>query len=273
MVDNLEDVYTTKFNGKRSLEVNNPISENPAVEHFMYQELSDVVILNDPVQMSNQIDLQAGHGFIAPVAPNRDYLNIHYHDLSLEGFIGTRFSQHAVTAVNVNQITITPPIAYDFLAAGAESTKRVNVNMAVNGSVSAVKFKSSPPNGQIWDLYRFIIDMILATAGDDGKFGNLTQLTNGTYVGFESPEYTEYQLALFDNGDYRASAFDVIYPDRAGGGGDFAMASRKTLTRSGSIITLRGSDEIFAKYIQDDLTGLVRYRVKVGGSIAEGRVL
>lgn len=272
MSDGLNDVYTTKANGKRSFEVNNPISENPAVEHFMYQELADVVILNNPVQMSNQIDLQAGHGFVAPVSPNRDYLNIHYDDVTLPGFLGARFSQHAVTAVNVNQITITPPLAYDFISGKEESTRRVNVNMGLNGSITPVRFISHPPNGQIWDLHRFIIDMILATAGDDGKFGNLAQLTNGIYYGFESPEYTEYQISIFDNGGYRASAFDLEYPLRAGGGGDFAMACRKSISRTGSVVTLRGNaDDKFVKYVQDDLSGLVRYRVKTGGVIAEGR--
>lgn len=271
MTDKLTDVYTTKLNGKRSLESNDPIPDSPVINQFLYQELADVVILNDPVKGTRLIDLQAGHGFIAPVAPNRDYLNIHYNDTSISGFIGTRFSQHALVAVNVNQITITPPLPYDFVTGKEESTKRVNVNMAVNGSVTPVRFAITPPVGQIWSMYRFIADMILSTAGDDGKFGNLAALTNGTYYGIESTDYTDYHSAIFDNGGYRSIAYDLEYPLRSGGGGDFGMGCRKTFSRTGSIESLEGGVSEFVKYIQDDLTGLGRYRVKIGGTIIKAR--
>lgn len=272
MDDDLNDVYTTKLNGKRSLESNNPVPDSPVINHFLYQELADVVILNDPVKRSNEITLQAGHGFVAPVAPNRDYLNIHYDDTVLEGFIGTRFSQHAVVIVAGDVITITPPLPYDFVAAEAESTKRVNVNMAVLGSLaSPIKFITTPPSGQIWSMYRFIVDMILSTLGDDGKFGNISQLTNGTYYGIESTEYTDYHSSIFDNGDYRSVAYDIDYPIRSGGGGDFGMGCRKTFSRTGSIETIEGGVSEFVKYIQDDLTGLGRYRFKIGGTIIKAR--
>lgn len=271
MDDSLNDAYTTKENGKRSLEVHNPLPDTPAVEHFMYQEMADVVIIGNPSQGERVITLSPGHGFSAPVDPNRDYLNIHYNDTDIPGFVGTRFSQHAVTGVNVDEITITPPLSYDFETGKEESTKRVNVNMAIDGSVSDKKFVSYPPGPQAWDLHRFIIDMILATAGDDGKFGNLAQLTEGIYFGFESPDYTEYTLSIFDNGDYRASAYDITYPTRAGGTGDFGMAARKSQSRTGSIIKLNGNDHSFVTYIQDNLSAIGRYRVKVGGTIAKSR--
>lgn len=271
MGDSNKDTYTTKFSGKRSVEVNNPVPGSPVINHFLYQEKSDVVILSNPVKGSNLIDLQAGHGFVAPTAPNREYLNIHYNDTNIPGFIGTRFSQHALVSVNVNQIKIIPPLPYDFVSGKEESTKRVNVNMAVNGSGTPVKFISYPPNGQTWSIYRFIVDMILGTAGDDGKFGNLTQLANGTYYGVESTEYTDYHSAIFNNGDYRAIAFNLVYPDRSGGGGDFGMGVRKTFSRTGSIENIEGGVQEFVKYIQDDLTGLGRYRFKIGGMIIKAR--
>lgn len=274
MADELTDVYTTKLNGKRSLESNNPIPDSPVINHFLYQELADVVILNDPVKGTSLIDLQAGHGFVAPIAPNRGYLNIHYNDTTIPGFIGTRFSQHAVAVVAGDVITITPPLPYDFVGGNEESTKRVNVNMAVVGSVaSPIKFITTPPAGQIWSMYRFIVDMILTTLGDDGKFGNLSQLTNGTYYGIESDEYTDYHSPIFDNGDYRSIAYDLEYPIRSGGGGDFGMGCRKTFSRTGSIESIEGGVDEFVKYIQDDLTsgGISRYRFKIGGTIIKAR--
>ena len=244
---------------------------NPSVEHFLYQELNDVTILSVSVD-GKTVTLAPGHNFVNPVTFNSDYLNIHYIDPVLPGFTGRRFSQHSVRTVTGDVIEITAPISYLLVPANVESSKRVNVNMGVLGTRAApVKFMTYPPTGQSWALRRFIGDMILTSAGDDGLFGNLARLTWGEYYGFESDIFNEYNLSIFDNGGYRATGFDLTYPTRSGGGGSYGMSFRKTVAgqdKSGVIVILESQfNDKLVKFTQDDLRLIERYRVKIMGNI------
>ena len=266
----VEDVA---FGFNVGMDINLQDQTTPPIEHFLYQELNDVVITGTPTKGTNVLTLQAGHNFVAPSGFNKDYLNIHYIDYNLPLALGMRFNQFAIVAVSGNDITITPPLPYDFSVAKVETSKRVNVNMNVIGTISSpIKFQTTPPDDQDWDLTRIMPDMILTSGGDDGKFGNIAGgLTNGEYFGFEGDVYTEYQVNIFDNGDLRSTAFDLTYPTRSGGSGDFGLGTRKTLagqSKSGVAIRLHGNhNDKFVKYTQDDLSSLPRYRIKVMGHV------
>lgn len=254
-------------------DVNLQDQTTPPIEHYLYQELNDVVITGTPVKGTNILTLQAGHNFVAPVGFIREHLNIHYLDMTLPQALGMRFNQFTVIAVDGNNISITPPLPYDFILSNVETTKRVNTNMNILGTfANPVKFETRPPNGQQWDLTRLMPDMILGTGGDDGKFGNIAGgIDNGEYFGFEGDLFTEYQVSIFDNGDLRSTAFDLTYPSRSGGSGDFGMGTRKTLAgqpKSGVAVRLDGANnDKFVKYTQDDLTSIVRYRIKIMGHV------
>jgi hypothetical protein len=276
------DDFDTDAEGKirvdtksRQYDVNVSDQTTPSIEHFMYQELDDVVILGTPAKRTNVLSLSPGHGFVAPVAPNRDYLNIHYVDPALPGALGTRFSQHAVVAVAGDDISITPPIAYDLNPLYVESSKRVNVNMGIAGATfaSPFRFQTYPPNDQQWDMTRIIVDFILTSGADDGMYGNIPGgIANGIYFGFEGPIFSEYNLTIFDNGSFRASAYDVQTTVRSGGGGDFGLAVRKTSAgqdKLGVAIRLEGKNDSFNCYTQDDLNLLSRHRVKIMGHIVQ----
>lgn len=261
-------------NPSGGIDVNMQDQTTPSVEHFMYEEIQDVVIQGPVVSGQNVINLDPGHGFTNPLGFDKDYLNIHYVDTVIGGFAGVRFSQHAVVAVVGDQISITPPIGYALDPLNVEYSKRVNVNMAVIGTFGApVTFITYPPNGLEWDITRIIVDMILTSAADDGKFGNIPALANGVHFGFEGDLFQEYQLAIFDNGSWRASAYDVNNTVRSGGAGDFGMAVRKTAAgqdKLGVAIRLQGIyNDRFIHRVQDDLTGLVRYRIKAMGHVVE----
>jgi hypothetical protein len=205
---------------------------------------------------------------------DRDYINIHYVAPLIQGFIGARCNQFAVVGISGNNISITPPLPYDLDVTKIETSKRVNVNMSVIGSfLSPQKFETRPPNGLQWDLTRFIGDMILTSLADDALFGNIPALQNGIFYGFEGDNFTEYQLAVFDNGGYRASAFDVQYTTRSGGGGDFGLTVRKTsagMDKMGVAIRLDGlTNDKFVKYIQDTLVTIPRYRIKIMGHVVD----
>ena len=268
----LEDVI---FGFNEGTDVNVEDQITPPIENFLYLELNSVTITGTPAKGTNVLTLSAGHNFIDPVGFERDYLNIHYVDESLPGKSGLRFNQFAVIDVTGNDITINPKLPYDLSPAKVETSMRVTVNMNLLGTVAdPIKFETRPPNGQVWHITRILPDMILTTLGDDGKFGNIAGgLANGEYLGVEGDNRTDYHVALFDNGDLRSTAFDLIYVLRSGGTGDFGIGTRKTYAgpmKSGVAIDLNGSvNDKFVKYTQDDLTSLLRYRIKIDGHIVK----
>ena len=259
------------------LDVNIQDQTTPSVEHFLYQEQNDISFIGNLTKGQNIFALNPGHNIVNDSFTNpndRDYINIHYVDADLPGVLGARFNQFAVVTISGNNISVTPPIPYDLDISKIETAKRVRVNMAVAGThTTPVKFETRPPNGLRWDLTRMILDMILTSGADDGKFGNLPALINGIYFGFEGDNFTEYQLTVIDNGGFRASAFDVLYTSRSGGGGDYGQAVRKTSAgqdKLGVTIRLDGvTNDKFVKYVQDSLLLLNRYRVKIMGHVVE----
>ena len=247
-------------------------NDGPAIEHFLFEELNNVVLIGPIARFDDVLNLEPGHGFLNPVGLDKDYLNIHYVTPGDPSFFGTRFSQHAVTSVTVDEIEITPPIAYDVIIINIESSKRVNVNMAVLGTRAAkIPFITYPPNGSMWELRRFMPAMVLTSAGDDGLFGNLPPIVNGQFFGFENPAFAEYLVFIFDNGGWASSAYDVKYPIRSGGQGSHGMNVRKTvsgLDKNGVIVVLNGTTfDKFVGYIQDSLIGIERYTIKIMGDI------
>lgn len=249
-------------------------NEAPSIEAFLAEELNDVTILSLSPD-GKQMTLAPGHGFLPPSGYDIDYLNLHYVDPAIPGFVGTWFRQLAIVAVTGDVIDITTPIGMPalFNVANITSSKRVNINMAVAGSRAApARFCLTPPGIQEWQLRRYIGDMILDTQPDDGLFGDIPLLAYGEYFGFESDVYTAYTLKIRDNGGYRATGYDVYYAD-ASRQGQYGMSFRKTLAgldKSGVVVELDGAgNDCLVKYTQDDLTGLVRYRIKVMGNIKQ----
>ncbi len=246
-------------------------NQAPGIENFLSEELNDISIVSVSGD-GKVITLGAGHNFINPVYPDMDFMNLHYVDSALPGFLGTRFDQLAVIGVAGNDIQVTPPISYVPDTSKYTSQKRVNVNMAVAATRGApIEFITYPPGDQTWQIRRYIGDMILTTAGDDGLFGNIAVLLNGEYFGFENISFVQYALPIFDNGDFRATGYDVEYIPRSGGGGTHGMSFRKTLAgqdKSGVVLQLEGAtNDRFINVKQDDLTGLVRFRIKIMGDI------
>jgi hypothetical protein len=260
----------------QKLDVNVQDQTTPSIEHFLWEDKNDVVITSNLSRGDNVIPLQAGHNIVNASGFDRDYINIYYSDSDVPGdFVNNRFSQHAVVGINTNDISVTPPIAYDLDTTKVVSSKRVNVNMAqtVATFASPITFKAYPPPNIQWDLTRLIADKILTSAGDDGKFGNIAALQNGIYFGFENVAFAEYQLAIFDNGGWRATAFDVNYTIRSGGTGDYGMAIRKTSAGQDKLgVAIRldaATNDVFVSRVQDDVTLIPRFRVKIMGHIVD----
>lgn len=180
-----------------------------------------------------------------------------------------------VTPVSGNEYTIKTSMPLDYAFSTGATCELQNVNMAVNGSITPVKFYISPSGlstSQKWDINRMIISMTMGTAGDDGLFGNIAKLTNGNYFRTHNG-IVQNMFNARDNSDFAAqSGGDVTYPIRSGGGGTFGMRSRITFNgqdKRGVVKRLSAdtSDE-FQSWVRDNVT-ITSYRVVIQGQIVE----
>ena len=245
----------------------------PPVEYVLTQELNDVVILNAQSAKDNILVLQAGHN----VVPG-NYIEV-YNEKFIGGYgLLKRFAQLYVVSVNVNTIRTALFIGFDIDPTASPSTikfsKRMTANLNVSGTIDAPqRFRIGPPNGFKWDLTRTNLGMVLTSNPDDNLFGNLTALVNGIFFGFEGDEAVEYLVDIRRNAGFRGTAYDVTYTTRSSGGGSWGLSMRKSFAGSskyGVAIRLFGeTHDEFVMYIQDDLTLLTEFGLKIMGHIVE----
>jgi len=118
-----------------------------------------------------------------------------------------------------------------------------------------------------------MIAMVLDSNPDDGLFGNIAKLTNGVFFGTEGDDSQGYLVNVFDNAGFRLSAYDVAYTTRSSGGGSYGMSVRKTFAgqdKYGVAVRLQGlMNEKFVLYAQDDLTGIVEFKIKLMGHLTQ----
>jgi hypothetical protein len=178
-----------------------------------------------------------------------------------------------VTPIAGNQYTLGISIPLDYPFTAASGCSLLDVDMNKNGSVTPIEFQVGPKPGTRWDITRVMSSMVLSSAGDDGKYGNLSALANGVYYRKEDSLSSNNLFNCKENSDFRVEGFDVVYPSRSGGGGSFGFASRITFagqSKQGVVIRLDGdSADHFTATVRDDLTGIVKYRTKIQGHVVE----
>lgn len=243
------------------------------IEQYLTLKLGDIVFDGDVSAGSYIINLVAGHGSSAG-----EFVEVHYSDITDQKI---HFWQAEIIAVNVNAITVMPPLDFDVIVANIETSKRVTPNMnTVNTTIAApVCFCNNPPNGAIWRLNGIRVEMILSTNPDDGLFGNIAPLPNGVFFGYEkqlSGTIVDrlYLANIRDNAGFRSycGPTQVVYTTRSTGGGSYGMAAEKKFNGNeayDSPIELNTNTDRFAIWFHDVLTGLVRLRMKVHGYVRE----
>jgi len=175
-----------------------------------------------------------------------------------------------VTPVSGDRYTIeiNIPLDYSYTTLGACAILNVDFNR--DGSTTPIIHQVGPKPGTKWHIYRINIAMVLSTAGDDGKFGNISALTNGMYFRKEANGDSKNYFIAKDNSDFRLEGYDIAYPVRSGGGGDYGMASRISNIKSGVAINLDGDHtELFKIVNRDDLTGIAKFRIKIQGHVTD----
>ncbi len=238
-------------------------------------ESNGAVPVNIQDQHSEPIDLYFCQKFLttAPSAPALlDARSITLNSVAgvsagkcIDIYENGRSFQALVQSVVGNTVTFNCPADQAF------STNAVvefgNWNMNIDGSVTRVIYKISPPAGTTWDINRVIIGILDDVAMDDAKFGGITALTNGVVFRVKDG-YTKNLFVVNDNGGFRERSFDAQYSDKAPSG-QYGFGVRKTFNgqeKSGVTIRLNGdtSDELEV-IIQDNLTALTKMAVVANG--------
>ena len=204
---------------------------------------------------SYTLTLAGGHPFIAG-----DFIVIAEDD---------RIYQGQVLSVATNVLTLDTPIDYAFPLVGSVAFE-VSNDMTVDGSVTRQVFKIGTPNTVLNDVhYRGIrINITDATTMDDGKFGGIAALTRGIIFRIVKDDGRRFNICnAKNNGDLGLFFDNKVYSDKGGGGGVYSVEfTWKTTADDGAVINIEAGDQIEV-IIQDDLTGLVTFRIWAFGHL------
>ena len=260
------DIYDPEGNTKSLAQD----STNDDIGIFMAEHLADLTVIAPAPAIDDEVINIQTDG-VVPVVGNFACLKS-----------GVRFMQVeiiAVTPIAGNDYTVGLAMPIDFafpIGAGCEVQ---NINMNVDGSVTPRHFRIGPGHldvGEIWHISRIIPTMILASAGDDGLFGNLVELAKGVFYRVaDGAENTKNLFNIKNNGDFADQGFDVAYPIRSGGGGSHGMRARITFNGPDKrgvvkeLISREVDSDAIGATVRDNLLAVVRYRTSVQGHVAD----
>lgn len=230
---------------------------NTIVNDRLHQDTATTTTLaaNAPAG-STQITVVSAAGFVVG-----DYLHI--------SNITTLERHHPrITVIAGALITLDGPLDYSFII--GDSVIRTLVDMNVSGTLASPKsFKSMPRVGEVWHFLSILIEITHTTAGDNGLFGNLAALTNGVVIRrYNGLTGTFNTLTNWKtNGGIMTDTGNIAYVTRSGGGGAYGTnAYGNFKSNAGGTVYLNGTNgDYFEVLIQDNLTALSRFRIKVQG--------
>ena len=224
------------------------------INHFFDQSTGDTSTLNGTVLINtNILNLTDATGFIVG-----EFVSLFNGTTHLHGY-------RKILGVSGNTLTLDSPV--DITLPDGSLVENVIFNMNVDGSVIPSIFEIQVPAGQEMDLTRLLVQMVDNTEPDDSRFGGGAALTRGVHIRKNFNNGEEYEtLAIWrQNKDLKEDMFDVSYSSKAGGG-NWGVSGRWTLTAAETTVALDGSNnETLEAVIQDDLTGLIDFQIKVQG--------
>ena len=143
----------------------------------------------------------------------------------------------------------------------------INLASQIGTLASPQIYSVGPAAGEVWHVITLTLAMGHTTAGDLGLFGNLAALTNGVIVRSKINGNYGTLTNWKTNGDIDVDTGRVSFHLRSGGQGTFGTSTEGPFNeRTGAILRLDGDlgDE-FEIYVQDDLTNIVFWTMKVQG--------
>lgn len=136
--------------------------------------------------------------------------------------------------------------------------------MAVNGSVTPVTFSYTSPAGFDFEAVRTILYIESQTAFAPDEFGDIATLANGVQINAAGSEVTNWK----NNVDVVIEMYD--FSRNAFGKSDKLLVTRWTFTKDTNGKTLLIPDgQSFDAVIQDDLSSLIIFRMKIKGVLID----
>lgn len=228
---------------------------NAVVNHHIHQETGVfTTVAVDSAVNDYQIELASVTGFAVG-------------DLVKINTTNEERNHPQIKAINGNVVDFDRRMDYPHVI--GDRVDKVISSMNVAGTVATPQvFKAEPPAGQTWYITRLLFAMVHDTAADLGLFGNLPALANGVLLRLKiNGQYitlTNWKI----NADMKTDMFDIEFDTRSGGQGSYGTSGRGNFLGTNSVIKLDSStNDSFEVHIQDDLTGLNYFEMKVQGHI------
>lgn len=230
------------------------------IDLHAHQDISNLTLIDDTIIGSMNIIIE--HDVTIAVGQI-----IHFEE-------NKRASQSEIVSILIDtpiagQDTINLDTPMDYAYTTLSGIHNGNINLNVNGAITSQTFHISPPKDTKWDIVRMVLIIEDNSAMDSGKFGGITELTNG--VVFRKKDGTYYNIFnAKSNSDFAVHAYDIAYDDRAPAG-IYGFRARRTFggqSKNGVVIRLDGNaGDQFQGIIQDDLTGLTKFHLIVQGHV------
>lgn len=145
-------------------------------------------------------------------------------------------------------------------------------DMAVDGSSTIAEFRLSAVGLAVdteFHVVRVAASMLSTGPMDDGLFGDQVALPKGIVFRTEN-DFTKNIFNAKTNGEIKEHAYDLEYADKAPSG-QFGMTFRRTFggqEKNGVVVLVAAKDgEAFKCLIQDDLTGLISFKIAAQGHV------
>ena len=176
-----------------------------------------------------------------------------------------------ITGGGTNTFVLDRPLDNAFGTTATVEHVETNMALAVGTLTNPVIYQLLPDSTQTWHIVRFLLAMVHTTAGDDSKFGNITDgLTNGCVLrGYNGTADTYRMFTNWkSNFDIKMDMFNLPNTDKAGAG-NFGTNGRGSIRDgTGAVPKLDGSDGSVLEFlVQDDLTQLIKFNLKGQGHI------
>lgn len=245
---------------------------SPIIDWVMTSKLADFSLLTEALVDSKILTIETT-GYIPLV---NDFIEIK------EGVLFFQSSVKSVASISGNQYTVTIHSIFDQTFTTNANCVISSGEMNVDGSTTPFVFEVGPFGADInteWDITRMFFGMVTASLGDDGKFGDLPKLDDGLLTRKKNGASSKNLFLAQTNGDLAIHCFDVNYiPDTQGPSGQAGVRVRRTFngqSKNGVVIRLHntgveGTTGKIQVVVQDDLTGLNRFRCVAQGQLVEG---
>lgn len=237
---------------------------HPFQYYLMREDKTDITLTQPTVIGSFIVNVSPGHGFTSPTAvTGNHWIVITENDVHI---------QSKVRGVTGNTILIQSLIPFVFSTSATVIRGVIDMNVNASSADQYFRLKIRNSTSPIDIQYAHICIWNDNSAGDDGKFGDLTELTNGLGIMKISNLLNATLGNFLSNSDFSNLGADLIYNERAGGGGTYGISARFNIKDIyGVVLRLdsRISEEIRC-LVRDDLSTLKRLRISLMGQITSG---